>query len=151
SGNMPTATPRPSATSTATASPTLAPTQTPLVVPQLAPVRPSATRVPPTPTFPPTLAPTNTPTITNTPTETRVPTDTPRPRRAIPMTGGSVDSSAGWTDASGGSAPRSFDSGMIVLIGSVGLIGVSGLGLISLGAFIALRVLTRPSARAVRR
>ncbi len=137
-GDLPTATPA------ATATPTPTETSAPKVKPAAA--VPVATRAPtntPIPTKTPTLVPTNTPTITNTPTVTPVPTDTPRPRRAIPLAGAAVDNNAG--DSSESEEPTTNSAGIAVLIGSVGLIGVSGFGILCLGAVLAFRFLRRPS------
>ncbi|MGE5141188.1 MAG: hypothetical protein ACM3JD_17095 [Rudaea sp.] len=138
----------PTATPLASLTPTPAPTNTPVVAPAqpmaaAAPAMPVATRVPPTPTELPTdtpVPPTSTPTVTNTPTATATPTETLKPRHAIPLTSGSTGSDSG--------EPASTSRGegvtsMAILFGSVGLVGVSLLGLAGLGGFFIIRYLSR--------
>ncbi len=116
----------PTATPLVTATPTPAPTDTPRPTNPPAPAAP-ATRVPTqTPTEVPTA--TDTPTITNTPTPSPTPTETPKPRRAIPTAG------PGGTDTAGTPLPSA------LLLGSVGMIGFSLIGILGLGAFFAWRL-----------
>ncbi len=143
-GDLPTATPA------ATATPSPAPTNTPRVVAQAANAAPVVTRVPtktPKPTNTATPLPTNTPTVTNTPTQTAIPTDTPRPRRAIPLAGAAVDSHGdSSSDSAATTNQANMDStGTVVLVGSVGLIGLSAIGILVLGAFFLIRLVRRPS------
>jgi hypothetical protein len=117
----------PTATPLVTTTPTPAPTNTPR------PTNPPAIAAPATavPTQTPTEVPTatETRTITNTPTPSPTPTDTPKPRRAIPTAG------PGRTDSGDNGLPSA------VLLGSVGMIGFSLVGILAFGAFIVWRIL----------
>lgn len=121
----------PTATPLVTATPTAAPTDTPR------PTNPPARAVPATrvPTQTATDVPTatDTPTITNTPTPSLTPTDTPKPRRAIPTVGPGVADP-------GGTVPPS-----ALLVGSVGMIGLSLIGILALGAVFVWRLVRRPT------
>jgi hypothetical protein len=148
--DMPTATP--AVTATNTPAPTNPP-RAPIVVQKAEPIRP--TSVPTnTPTPPPT--PTETPTITNTPLPTLTPTETPKPRRPIPI-GAPTTSLAATMDIGGattnvGGATASGDGNLLsvaVLVGSLGIIGFSLIGILALIAFLFWRI-RRPSRTYVR-
>ncbi len=129
---MATATPLATATNTPAPTNTPRPTRVPVV----------ATTAPKREPTKPAPVPTDTPTITNTPEPSPTPTETPKPRRAIPNAQATMDVDA--ATAEGG--PNLFSAA--VLIGSVGLIGFSLLGIFGFVAFLVWR-LRRPARRYV--
>lgn len=137
-GDLPTVTPLASPTPVSTDTPVPPPTST----------RVPATRVPTKTPVPPSDTPTPEPTSTNTPRPTRAPTNTPAPRAQIPQValspndgvGGSGSSNGSTTSGGGGSnSPLS----LAVVLGSIGIIGVSALGLLLVGGFVVWRLFMR--------
>lgn len=115
------------------------PTPTPLVtdVPptNIPPTRVPATRVPPTATpIPPTPEPAQVFTATPDSVAQRVERATPAPRSFIPQVGGSADSG----DASDGGLPS-----LLVIVGGIGIIAVSLLGILLIGGFAVWRIFMR--------
>lgn len=126
----------PTATPAATITPTEAPTNTPR------PTRVPATSAPATgiPTDEPTEVPTatSTPTLTNTPTITPTPTETPKPRRVIPIPS---------PDASG---PGGNVLPTAIIVGSIGVLSFSGLGIVVLIGFLLWQFVRHRASRGLK-
>lgn len=142
-GDLPTVTPN----ATATPAPTDAPVAQPAAPAQPQPTRAPPTRVPTKTPLPPTRTFTPRPTETNTPKPTRAPTDTPAPRAIIPQVSLASNDGVGGASASDPSSAGASAAGnslsLAVVLGSIGIIGISALGIVLVGAFVVWRLFVR--------
>jgi hypothetical protein len=120
-------------------SPTPTEPATPLPPTRSEPPTPRPTRVPPTPTTIPATAVPTVPAQSFTETPVRVAehgaTPTPEPRPLIPNIGGTTDASG----RASGASPFS----LAVILGSIGIIGISLLGIVLIGGFAVWRIFMR--------
>ncbi len=101
------------------------------------PTRVPATRVPPTETpIPPTPLPAQVLTATPQKLSQRPATATPQARPIIPHIAGSGDSSA--SDAANGAGLS-----LAVILGAIGIVGISLLGMVLIGGFVVWRIFSR--------